>query len=254
MVNSPNRQRFSAQPSGIARSRQPSKRFWARHGGGVAGAVIGGLLRGLVAKLFLALILTLGAYLGIAKAASLGPFAGSDTFMRPATTITATAVLTKLTGKDELHVATGTYKVNVQLTQSVWGIPCGLVCNQMTLTGTGTDDEILDPSSLSSSDIEVNKRTSAVTLFLPPPTTGPAILNPANCNITSSHGVLSSLAQGLHNNPNGFRPLYAQAESQIHDQALQDPRLLTEGENSARADLIRLLDSIGAKHVTVNFV
>jgi hypothetical protein len=217
--------------------------------------MIGGLLRGLVAKLVLALILALAAYFGIAKAASVGPFGGSGTaILRPHTTVTATAVLIKLTGVDQLHVATGTYQVNVEITQSVGIIPCGLICNHMTLEGTGTVDEILDLSSLSSSDIVVNQPTSAVTLFLPPPSTGPAIVNPANCNITSGHGVINSLTQGLHNNPNGYRPLYAQAQSQVHDQALQDPRLLAKGEDNARTDLTRLLNSIGAKHVTVNFV
>jgi hypothetical protein len=254
-VNSPNRQQLGSLPDDATRSRRPGKRFWARHGGGVAGAMIGGLLRGLVAKLLLALILALVAYFGIAKAASLGPFSGRDTtILRPHTTITAAAVLTKLAGDDQLYVATGKYKVNVQITQRVWIIPCGLFCNHMTLEGTGTEDEILDLSSLSLSNIEVNQQTSAVTLFLPPPSTSPAILNPANCSITSSHGVLGSLAEGLHENPNGYRPLYIQAESQIHDQALQDPRLLAEGENNARADLTRLLNLIGAKHLTVNFI
>jgi hypothetical protein len=36
--------------------------------------------------------------------------------------------------------------------------------------------------------------------------------------------------------------------------AAQLGRLLTEGENNARADLIRLLNSVGVKQLTVNFV
>ena len=73
------------------------------------------------------------------------------------------------------------------------------------------------------------------------------------CSITSSHGVVNGATQGFRNNPNGYRPLYVAAETQIHDAARQDRALLTAGEQSTRAMLARLLGAVGVKKVTVDF-
>jgi hypothetical protein len=61
------------------------------------------------------------------------------------------------------------------------------------------------------------------------------------------------VTQDFRNNPNGYRPLYAAAESQIHDAAQHDQALLTAGEQSTRAMLAQLLGTVGVKKVTVDF-
>ena len=85
------------------------------------------------------------------------------------------------------------------------------------------------------------------------PVIGPAVLNPATCSISSSHGTVNSATQAFRNNPNGYRPLYAAAETQIHNAALRDRELLTAGEQSTRTMLTQVLETVGVKKVTVDF-
>ena len=182
----------------------------------------------------------------IAKVESLNPF-GSHT------TITTTVVLGKLTKIEQVHVATRSYAVDVKITQSVGIIPCFLVCNQMELKGSGTDDAIVDLSRLSKKDVTIDQSTDTVTVRMAAPVIGPADLNPAACSITSTHGVVNGATQQFRNNPNGYRPLYIAAETQVHDAALHDDALITAGEQSTRTMLAQLLDPVGVKKVMVDF-
>jgi len=182
----------------------------------------------------------------VAKLEKLNPFTSH-------TTITTTLVLGKLTKIEQVHVATRSYSVDVKITQSVGIIPCFLICNQMELTGSGTDDAIVDLSKLSKRDVSIDRSTEAVTVRMAAPTIGPADLNPVACSITSTHGVVNSATQAFRNNPNGYRQLYVAAESQIHDTAERDQGLLTAGEQSTRAMLTQVLGVVGVKKVTVDF-
>jgi hypothetical protein len=256
MVDSANRQQ--GQPQARQRPWQrvlpkPGKRDVARHGGGVLGALVGGMLKSLAAKLILAAAVALLAYFGIVSRVI--HLSSPVSLTKPHQTITVSAVVEKLSAIEQLHVATAPYHVKVNIAQSVGFIPCWIICNQMQLVGTGTDDVIVDLAALSPGNVEVNAAQSSVTLWLRPPAIGPAILDPATCcDIASSHGVVNSLTQGLRNNPNGYRPLFVQGEAQIHDQAVHDPKLLAAGEQSTRATLAQILGTIGVKQVTVNFV
>jgi hypothetical protein len=205
------------------------------------------LLSSIMTKVIVVVVIVLvGAYALIAKIENLNPF-GSRT------TITTTVVLGKLTKIEQVHVATRSYAVDVKITQSVGIIPCFLVCNQMELTGSGTDDAVVNLSQLSKQDVSIDQSTEAVTVRMAAPAIGPAVLNPAACSITSSHGAVNSVTQDFRNNPNGYRPLYAAAESQIHDAAQHDQALLTAGEQSTRAMLAQVLGVVGVKKVTVDF-
>jgi hypothetical protein len=215
----------------------------ARRGGNFFGR----LLASFFSKVIIVVVVVLvGAYLLIAKLESLNPFASH-------TTITTTVVLGKLTKIEQVHVATRSYAVDVTITQSVGIIPCFLVCNQMELKGSGTDDAIVDLSKLSRQDVSIDQATETVTVRIAKPAIGAAVLDPANCDITSSHGAVSSVTQAFRNNPNGYRPLYAAAESQIHNAATRDQGLLTAGEQSTRALLVQVLGDVGVKKVTVDF-
>jgi hypothetical protein len=191
-------------------------------------------------------IVLVAAYLLIAKIEKLNPF-GSRT------TISTTVVLGRLTKIEQVHVATRSYAVDVKITQSVGVIPCFLVCNQMELTGSGTDDAIVDLGKLSKKDLTIDQSTDTVTVRMAAPVIGPADLNPAACSISSSHGVVNGVTQDFRNNPNGYRPLYVAAESQIHAAAERDQALLAAGEQSTRAMLAQVLGVVGVKKVTVDF-
>jgi hypothetical protein len=202
---------------------------------------------GLMTKVIILVVIVLvGVYALLAKVEGLNPF-GSHT------TITTTVVLGKLTKIEQLHVATRTYPVDVQITQSVGVIPCFLICNQMELKGSGTDDAIVDLSRLSGRNVSIDQSTQTVTVRMPAPTVGPAELNPAACTITSSHGAINSVTQDFRNNPNGYRPLYTAAQTQIQHTAQHDSELITAGEQSTRTLLTRLLGTVGVKKVTVVF-
>ena len=215
----------------------------AKQGGSFLGRLFGSVIGTIVVVVVIVLV---GAYLLIAKVESLNPF-GSHT------TITTTVVLGKLTKIEQVHVATRSYAVDVKITQSVGVIPCFLICNQMELTGSGTDDAIVDLSTLSKQDVAIDQSTDTVTVRMAAPTIGPADLNPAVCSITSTHGVVNGATQQFRNNPNGYRPLYAAADTQIRTAALHDGALLTAGEQSTRAMLTRLLGTVGVKKVIVDF-
>jgi hypothetical protein len=215
----------------------------AKHSGNFLGHLFGSLIGTIVVVV---VIVVVAAYFLIAKIEKLDPF-GSRT------TISTTVVLGKLTKIEQVHVASRSYAVDVKITQSVGVIPCFLVCNQMELKGSGTDDAVVDLSKLSSKDVSIDQSTDTVTVRMAAPTIGPADLNPALCSITSSHGALNSATQAFRNNPNGYRPLYVAAESQIHGAASHDQALLTAGEQSTRAMLAQVLGVAGVKKVTVDF-
>jgi Protein of unknown function (DUF4230) len=211
------------------------------------GNFLGRLLSSLMTKVIVAIVIVLvGAYVLIAKLENLNPFASR-------TTITTTLVLGKLTKIEQVHVATRSYPVDVKITQSVGVIPCFLVCNQMELEGSGSDDAIVDLSKLSKQDVSIDQSTKTVTVRMAAPAIGPANLDPATCSITSTHGVVNGATQAFRNNPNGYRPLYVAAETQLHIAAKHDQGLLAAGEQSTRAMLAQVLGVVGVKKVTVDF-
>jgi hypothetical protein len=212
-----------------------------------SGNFLGRLLSSVMTKVIIVVVIVLvGAYALLAKIENLNPFASH-------TTITTTVVLGKLTKIEQVHVATRSYPVDVKITQSVGIIPCFLVCNQMELKGSGTDDAVVDLSKLSKQDVSIDQSTETVTVRMAAPAIAPAVLDPAACSITSSHGTINSATQAFRNNPNGYRPLYAAAESQIQATAQHDQGLLTAGEQSTRATLAQVLGTVGVKKVTVDF-
>jgi len=215
----------------------------AKHGGSFLGRLLGSMIATVIVVVVLVLV---AAYALVAKIEHLNPF-GSRT------TITTTVVLGKLTKIEQVHVATRSYPVDVKITQSTGVIPCFLICNQMELKGSGTDDAIVDLGQLSQQDVSIDQSTKTVTVRMAAPAIGPADLNPAACSITSSHGAVNSVTQAFRNNPNGYRPLYVAADSQIHGAAQHDQALLTAGEQSTRAMLTRVLGVVGVKKVTVDF-
>lgn len=218
----------------------------ARRSGTFLGHLFGSVIGTVTTVIVVVLIVLLAAYLLIAKIENLNPF-GSRT------TISTTVVLGKLTKIEQVHVATRSYAVDVKITQSVGIIPCFFICNQMELKGSGTDDAVVNLAGLSKKDVSINSSTDAVTIRMAPPMIGPPVLDPAACTISSSHGVVNSATQDFRNNPNGYRPLYAAADSQIHTAAVHDGDLLAAGEQSTRTMLAQVLGVVGVKKVTVVF-
>jgi hypothetical protein len=231
------------QQEDTERQAEAGREKAAKHSGNFLGHLFGSLIGTIVV---IVVIVVVAAYFLIAKIEKLDPF-GSRT------TISTTVVLGKLTKIEQVHVATRSYAVDVKITQSVGVIPCFLICNQMELKGSGTDDAVVNLSTLSKKDVTINQSTDTVTVRMAPPTIGPADLNPADCSITSSHGAINSATQGFRNNPNGYRPLYAAADTQIHNAAAHDGALLAAGEQSTRALLAQVLGVVGIKKVTVDF-
>src|ERR1700722_6851692 len=122
------------------------------------GSFLGRLLSGVITKGIVgAVVILVAAYALVAKIQNLNPFASH-------TTITTTVVLGKLTKIEQVHVATRTYPVDVKITQSVGIIPCVLVCNEMELKGSGTDDAIVDLSKLSRQAVSIDQSTQTVTV------------------------------------------------------------------------------------------
>jgi len=198
------------QRQGSKPRRKVGSRTVAKHGGIFAGHLLGGMVSKIVVALILALIAT---YVGVSKFTHL---------FAPHTTISTTVVLGKLIKIEQVHVASRSYPVDVTITQSVGVIPCFLICNHMELKGSGTDDAIVDLTTLTKQDVSIDHGNASVTIRMAAPAIGPAIVNPAACTISSSHGILNSATQDFRNNPNGYRPLYVAAQNKIHNAALHD--------------------------------
>ncbi len=213
----------------------------AKHGGTFAGHLLGGLITKVVVAVVIAAV---AAFLIADKVGHL---------FNSQTTVQSTVVLGQLTKIEQVHVASRTYPVNVSITQSVGGIPCFFICNHMTLTGSGSDDAVVNLDTLTKKDVSIDQSTKTVTVHLAAPTIAPAVLDPAKTEITNSHGAINSFTQEFRNNPNGYQPLYAEAESDIHKVALQDKALLAAGEQSTRQLLTRILSTVGIKKVIVDF-
>ena len=135
----------------------------AKQGGKFLARLFGSMIGTIIV---IVVIVAVAAYLLVAKIEKLNPF-GSRT------TITTTVVLGKLTKIEQVHVATRSYAVDVKITQSVGVIPCFLVCNQMELKGSGTDDAIVDLSKLSKKDVTIDQSTDAVTVRMAAPVDRP---------------------------------------------------------------------------------
>src|ERR1700677_2451375 len=185
MAESEDMAKDTRQQEDISRQPGAAREKAAKHSGNFLGHLFGSMIGTIVVVV---VIVVVAAYFLIAKIEKLDPF-GSRT------TISTTVVLGKLTKIEQLHVATRSYAVDVKITQSVGIIPCFLVCNQMELTGSGTDDAVVNLSQLSKQDVSIDQSTEAVTVHMAPPAIGPAVLNPADCSITSSHGAVNSVTQ-----------------------------------------------------------
>jgi hypothetical protein len=233
---------------------RPNKRVAAKYGAGMLGNLIGHLLGSLVGKVVTAAIIAVIAGAALLHAVASVPTPGKLIDAQQHTTISASAVMTSLGEIQDAHVASATYNVDVQITQSFWIIPCFFWCDQLQLQGSGSDDAILNLSRLARSDIQVNQARSTVTLWLTPPTVGPAELDLAATSVTGHSGIVNDMTRIFRNNPNASKPLYLAALAQIHDRALQDGKLQAEGEQGTRALLTHILGLIGVSQVTVNFV
>lgn len=114
MIHLPDQRQSDSQTSQAARRSKLSKLHKhnaADHGGRVLGTLLGTLLKSLVTKLTLAAVLALIAYFGVARVAHLpSVFNPHTTIFTPHTTIKTSAVMTKLTEIEQVHVATATYK------------------------------------------------------------------------------------------------------------------------------------------------
>jgi hypothetical protein len=101
-------------------------------------------------------------------------------------------------GQQQVHVATRSYPVRVTIARGIGNIPCFLICTQLQLTGSGSDDAILDLSAVSGSDVTVDTSTSTATVRLAAPFIGPAVLDTADSDITSSDGSRAGPGRGPH--------------------------------------------------------
>lgn len=209
---------------------------------------IGHFLAGMAGKFAIGALLALVAYVGVAKLTSLPlPVPWGTNAPLPNSSV----VLTSITTERKLVLATGNYTATESVGRRLPSILCFWWCNTLTLHAVGTDDAVVDLSALAASDIKEAGTSVAVTL--PRATIAPPNVDAAKSKIDSSHGIINDLGRVVHDNPNAARPLYAQAQADIHDAAGRDPRLIRTAEQNARDFLTSLLKRLGFREVVVNF-
>jgi hypothetical protein len=167
----------------------------AKHGSKVLGRFVGHVLGGMISKAAVAVVLALAAaYLEVIRIAHVNMFSLH-------TTISTTVVPGKLTKIEQVHVATRSYPVDVTVTQSVGIIPCFIICNQMELKESGTDDAIVDLTALPKKDVSIDQATASVIVRMAPPAIGPITFEPGHVQYLRQPWDPHQRDAGLHKQP-----------------------------------------------------
>jgi hypothetical protein len=161
------------------------------------------------------------------------------------------AVLKKLVGLGDFHAAQGNYTFDFSYVLHKHFL--FLTGETMRVTGNGTDDVLVNFSSLTDNRV-VRQDHSTVTVVLQAPRLGPPTVNLDNTTLRESGGVFTHLSHLFQNDPNDAKPALAAAQTRIAASAAANEALFTTAEANTRTFLSKLLRPLGYKHVTVLFV
>lgn len=217
----------------------------APRGGGGGGRSFGGLLHtaGLGA-IAVAILLVVGAITGFVD---LGGIFGSTK------TTTSTKVLLKeLTNLSTFTAAEGRYQVDVEVHDDVSIVPDWIAGGRTVFRAIGAADAQVDFSVLTTDAVQTNTDGS-VSITLPPPTVGNAMVDPGPSGVISrSRGIVDRVAGVFEGSPTSEREFYVKGEKRIAKAAKQS-KLLTRAEENTIKMLEGFLARLGFTDVTVTF-
>jgi len=119
------------------------------------------------------------------------------------------------------------------------------------VTGTGTDDAVVDFSGLTIGGVQ-RTGSNSVLVFLRPPHLGTAVVNLKRTKLTETSGLFTHLSHLFEGDPNDARLALAAAQGRIAA-AAAGSQLIGDAKASTRAFLVRFLGRLGYTHVAVTF-
>ena len=163
------------------------------------------------------------------------------------------ALLKSITALSRYEAASGSFQVVVDLSKRTAFLPSFIEGSDTLFIGDGTDIAFVDFSHLAGKAIQISPDRTAVTVQLPDPQLGPAVLNVHQSYVyAQQQGLLNRIGNFFSGNPNSQQRVYILAQQQIQHAARQSP-LLAEAQKNTRGMLTQMLHSLGFKQVSVNF-
>ena len=112
----------------------------------------------------------------------------------------------------QFRAATGTFQVLVDLEHNTSNVPAVISGDRTTLFATGNVDALVDFSALGSDRVSVSPDRRSVTLRLPTPQLGTAVVDPAQSRVVGrQRGLVQRLGEMVGGTPTDDRELYVLA-------------------------------------------
>jgi hypothetical protein len=149
--------------------------------------------------------------------------------------------------------ADGTFQVIVDLQEDKNNIPDFLVNQRTLFVGSGTVEEYVEFSALSTDALKVDNTNKTVTITLPPPQQSQAALDMQKSYVVAEErGLLNRIGDAFKNDANKQQKVYQLAQQRITEAARASGLDQRAKENTQRM-LSSLFTRLGYTSVTVNF-
>ncbi len=194
--------------------------------------------------LAVALLLVVGLVTGVLAIGN--PFATTTIDRSPP------AVLKELTNLSTYSAAQGRYEQTIDVEDDVSILPSFLAGEHTVFLAQGSVDARVDFSGLATDAVQV-RGEKAVTVTLPEPTLGPAVIDMHASRVAShDRGLLNRVGAVFSDNPNGEQRFYQLAQKKL-GAAAKHGDLVARAETNTTGMLQGLLGKVGFTDVQVNF-
>jgi Protein of unknown function (DUF4230) len=149
--------------------------------------------------------------------------------------------------------ADGTFQVIVDLQESKENIPDFLINRRILFVGSGTVEEYVDFSKLSTSALEVDEQNKTIKITLPAPEQGQAALDMQKSYVVEEQrGALTAIGDAFRSDTAKQQRVYAMAQQKITEAALSSGLDQRAKDNTQRM-LESLFTRLGYTSVTINY-
>jgi hypothetical protein len=163
------------------------------------------------------------------------------------------ALLLALADLSEYHAAQGQFQVLVDLERDTKWVPSYLSGDRVTFLAMGQVDATVDFTGLDADAVQVSADRRSVTIDLPAPQLGKAVVDPAQSRVVNrDRGALDRIGGLFVDSPTSERKLYLSAQGKLAE-AAQDSDLQQRAADNTRDMLTALTRSLGFEHTTVTF-
>ena len=204
-----------------------------------------------VGALVAAIVLLIGVAL-VGSAVHLFPQLRNP-FAETTTETSGPVLLESIVQLSRYEAASGNFQVVVNITSKSW-LPGFLQGSDTLFIGVGTDNAYVDFSGLKANAVQTSPDRTSATITLPHAQLETAQLNTSQSYVVAQQqGLFTKVNSALSGNPNSQQAAYELATKDIGTAAAGSP-LKADAERNTKVMLTSLLQSLGFKNITVNFV